>query len=60
MHKYMRAIGFSKITERKELQKLITGVILEADERTYTSSGRKNCWLNICRDFYASGNESEN
>ena len=57
MHKYMRAIGFSKITERKELQKLITGVILEGTERTYTSSGEEELLAEFCRDF---GHDNEN
>ena len=39
MHKYMRAIGFSKITDRKELQKLITGGHFRMRMREpYTSS----------------------
>ena len=57
MHKYMRAIGLSKITERKELQKLITGVILEGTERTYTSSGEEELLAEFCRDF---GHDNEN
>lgn len=32
----MRAIGFSELN-RKELQKLVTGVIMEAEDRAYTS-----------------------
>ena len=39
MHKYMRAIGFGKLTDRKELQRLITDVIIEGTERAYTSNG---------------------
>lgn len=57
MHKYMRAIGFSKITERKELQKLITDVILEGTERTYTSNGEEELLAEFCRDF---GQDNEN
>ena len=37
MHRYMRAIGFSKLKNRKELQDLITDIIVNADERSYTS-----------------------
>ena len=33
----MRAIGFSKLKDRKELQNLITDIIVNADERAYTS-----------------------
>ena len=41
MHKYMRAIGFSNFKDRKELQKLITNVIIEGTERNYTSNGKE-------------------
>lgn len=51
MHKYMRSIGFSKITERKELQKLITNVILESTEHSYTSNGEEELLAEFCRDF---------
>ena len=54
MHKYMRAIGFSKITERKELQKLITGVILEGTESCYTSNGEQTLLAEFCKDFAVS------
>ena len=30
MHKYLRAIGFSKIKDRKELQKILTDIKEEA------------------------------
>lgn len=47
----MRAIGFSQIKDRKELQKLITDVILEADEHTYTSNGEYSILAEFCKDF---------
>ena len=37
MHKYMRAIGFSKFNKFKEEQKLITDIIMNASKRSYTS-----------------------
>lgn len=37
MHKYLRAIGFSQIKNKKQLNELIDSVILEADEKLYTS-----------------------
>lgn len=37
MHKYMRAIGFSDIRRRAEMDKLIKNVASNSDERTYTS-----------------------
>ncbi|MCQ2081448.1 MAG: DUF3881 family protein [Lachnospiraceae bacterium] len=36
MHKFMRAIGFSKLN-RKETQRLVTDVIVDAGVRSYTS-----------------------
>ena len=37
MHKYLRAIGFSQIKNKKQLNELIDSIILEADEKLYTS-----------------------
>lgn len=37
MHRYLRAIGFSKITKRAQMQKMIQLVIREATERRYVS-----------------------
>ena len=47
----MRAIGFSKITDRKELQRLITDVIIEGTERSYTSNGNDTLLAEFCKDF---------
>ena len=38
MHKYMRAIGFSKLKKRSELQKIIVDSIVNADDRSYVSN----------------------
>lgn len=51
LHKYMRAIGFSKIKNRKELQNLITDIIVNADERAYTSNGNETILAEFCKDF---------
>ncbi len=37
MHKYLRAIGFSAITTKKQLRELITYSIQKASEKNYTS-----------------------
>ena len=47
----MRAIGFSKLSDRKELQKLITDVIIEGTERSYTSNGKETLLAEFCKDF---------
>lgn len=51
MHKYMRSIGFSKLTNRKELQRLLTDVVIEGTERSYTSNGEDVLLAEFGRDF---------
>lgn len=52
MHKYLRAIGFSDIRKRKELQELVTDVIMTAEERSYILSRDGNSILaQFCKDF---------
>ena len=51
MHKFMRAIGFSELTDRHEQQKLITDIILNATHRTYTSNGEETILAEFCEDF---------
>lgn len=47
----MRSIGFSNMTNRKELQKLLTDVVIEGTERSYTSNGEDNLIAEFGRDF---------
>lgn len=47
----MRAIGFSKLKDRKELQDLITDIIVNADERSYTSKDDDIIIAEFCKDF---------
>ncbi len=51
MHRYMRAVGFSKIKNKKELQNLITDIIVNADERSYTANGKEIILAEFCKDF---------
>lgn len=51
MHKFMRAIGFSGLTDRREQQKLITDIILNASHRSYTSNGEETILAEFCEDF---------
>lgn len=51
MHKYLRAIGFSKLNDRKELQKLLTDIVVAATDRAYTSNGEKTLMAEFCKDF---------
>lgn len=41
MHKYLRAIGFSKIKGRKELQRLIKKTIQTATDKSYHAQGEE-------------------
>lgn len=50
----MRAIGFSKLTDRKDLQKLVTDVVVEGTERCYTSNGEQTLLAEFCMDFAVS------
>ena len=51
MHKYMRAIGFSELVDRREQQKLVTDIILNATHRSYTSNGDDTILAEFCEDF---------
>lgn len=51
MHKYMRAIGFSKLKKRNELQKIIVDSIVNADEREYVSNDDDIILAEFCKDF---------
>lgn len=50
----MRAIGFSKLADRKDLQKLVTDVVVEGTERCYTSNGEETLLAEFCKDFAVS------
>lgn len=47
----MRAIGFSKLTDRREEQRLITDIIMNASHRSYTSNGEDTILAEFCEDF---------
>jgi hypothetical protein len=47
----MRAIGFSKLTDRREEQRLITDIIMNATHRSYTSNGEDTILAEFCEDF---------
>lgn len=51
MHKFLRAVGFSEYTERKQIQQLIKDIVLNADERNYTSIGEKSLLAEFDRNF---------
>ena len=51
MHKFLRAVGFSPYTEKKQVQKLIRDIIIHADERSYTTVGKKTLVAEFDRNF---------
>ena len=51
MHKYLRAIGFSSITKRKDYESLIRVCANEADNRAYTSNGDDTMLAVFSKDF---------
>ena len=51
LHKYLRAIGFSKFESRKELKELLTSVVVNSTQRTYTTGADEVMLGEFCRDF---------
>lgn len=51
MHKYMRAIGFSRLSDRREEQRLITDIIINATHRSYTANSENTILAEFCEDF---------
>lgn len=51
MHKYLRAIGFSKFTKQKEIQNLLRQVMSDAEEKNYISVDNENTIAEFCKDF---------
>lgn len=51
MHRYLRAIGFSTLTDRKKLKELLTDVVLNADKRNYTMNQEQVMLGEFCKNF---------
>lgn len=51
MHNYLRAIGFGKLTDRKELQRLLTDIVVNGTDRAYTANGETTLLAEFGRDF---------
>lgn len=51
MHKYLRAIGFSRIETPKQMHELIMDVIQSADKRGYTSNSENTMLAEFCKNF---------
>lgn len=53
MHKYMRAIGFSRFESRRKLQELLTDVVIHSDRRAITVSQENTLLGEFCKEFAA-------
>lgn len=51
MHKFLRAVGFSNLNDRKELTKLITDTIQEARKRSYVTKDENMILAEFARDY---------
>lgn len=51
MHKYLRAVGFSKIQTPKQMHDLVMDVIQSADKRNYTSNSETTMLAEFSKDF---------
>lgn len=51
MHKYLRAVGFSKMEGHNEVHNLVLDVIKNATNRSYTSNSDKSMLAMFCKDF---------
>ncbi len=51
MHKYMRAIGFSEFSNRKKLKELLTDVIINSEQRSYTLNQDEIMLGEFCKNF---------
>ena len=51
LHKYLRAIGFSKIQTPKQMHELVMDVIQSADKRSYTSNSDTKMLAEFSKEF---------
>lgn len=54
MHRFLRAIGFSELNDRKKLKDILTDVVMHSDERAYTMN-KEDIMLGEFRKNFASG-----
>ena len=51
MHKYLRAIGFSKIKNRKDLRRLLNDVLKDPTERQYVSVDQEGIAVEFRKEY---------
>ena len=51
MHKYLRAIGFSQIVKRNQIEELMKYVVMNSSERIFTSHDDEFMFAEYSKDF---------
>jgi len=51
LHRYMRAIGFSQLSDRNEIKQLLTDIVLQSTARAYTRGPGEIILAEFSRDF---------
>lgn len=51
MHRFLRAIGFSTLTDRKQLKELLTDVVVNSHQRAYTMNSDNVMLGEFCKNF---------
>ena len=51
MHRFLRAIGFSKFDTRKKIQSLVKACVLDSSEKNFTTNGEDTMLAEYCKDF---------
>lgn len=51
MHQYLRAVGFSKISSKKELKDLMNDIIVNASSKDFVESERNSILVEYSKDF---------
>lgn len=51
LHRYMRAVGFSSLSDRKRLKELLTEVVMKSDRRGYTMNKENVMLGEFCKNF---------
>jgi len=51
LHRYMRAIGFSRLTDRNEVKQLLTDIVIQSTSYTYTMNADNVVLAEFTKDF---------
>ena len=51
LHKFLRAIGFSRFDTRKKVHSLVKTSAIDATDKSFTSNGEETMFAEYCKDF---------